>query len=86
MNALAPLKRPGVVGAGIGAAMGATTRYFAPQQPDTGDAWARIPNALLGATIGGVLGLGGAKGPEYANALLNYARASARPPPEVPQF
>lgn len=77
MNALAPLKRPGVVGAGIGAAMGATAGYFAPQQPDTGDAWARIPNALLGATIGGVLGLGGAKGPEYANALLNYARAGA---------
>ena len=34
MNALAPLKRPGVVGGGIGAAMGATAGYFAPQRPD----------------------------------------------------
>ena len=77
MNALAPLGRPGIAGAAVGAGMGATAGYFAPQQPDTGEAWARIPNALLGATIGGVFGLGGAKGPEYANALLNYARASA---------
>lgn len=77
MNVLGSLKRPGIVAAGIGAGMGATAGYFAPQQPDTGDIGARIPNALLGTTIGGVLGAGGAKAPEYANALLSYARGGA---------
>src|SRR5208337_4788463 len=47
-NALAPIGRPVAVAAGTMGAMGATGGYFAPQEPDTGDAVARTPSALLG--------------------------------------